>query len=88
MIVGVLKEIKGTENCVANMPGIYPRSSTLALTRATLPYVLELADKGLAAFTSEDLLRGLNICKGKITNLAVAQAFGQPWTEGRALTGR
>ena len=74
--------------CVANMPGIYPRSSTLALTRATLPYVLELADKGLAAFTSEDLLRGLNICKGKITNLAVAQAFGQPWTEGRALTGR
>ena len=73
--------------CVANMPGIYPRTATLALTGATLPYVLELAGRGYNAFTNEDLLRGLNIYKGKITNRAVAQAFGMPWTEGRGLFG-
>ena len=69
------------------MPGIYPRTATLALTGATLPYVLELAGRGYNAFTNEDLLRGLNIYKGKITNRAVAQAFGMPWTEGRGLFG-
>jgi len=71
--------------CVANMPGIFPRTSTLALTGATLPYVLQLAGDGCAAFNNAELLRGLNIYKGEITNHAVAQAFGLPWHDGREL---
>ncbi len=51
--------------CVANMPGIFPRTSTLAITGATLPYVLQLAAEGLGAFRNESLLRGLNIYRGE-----------------------
>ena len=60
--------------CVSNMPGAFPRSSTLALTSATLPYVLELAQKGEKAFHNKELLKGLNIYQGKVTNRKVAQA--------------
>ena len=63
---------------VANMPGGVPVTSTLALTNATLPYVLKLADKGYrqALRESPALLNGLNIIGGKITHRKVAEAFG------------
>lgn len=63
---------------VANMPGAVPRTSTLALTNATLPYVQQLANKGWrdAVRDNPALLKGLNIVDGKITHAAVAEAFG------------
>lgn len=63
---------------VTNMPGGVPVTSTLALTNATLPYVLQLADKGWrqALKDSPALLRGLNIIDGKISHRKVAEAFG------------
>lgn len=66
--------------CVANIPGAVPQTSTLALTNATLPYVLKLADKGWKEACKEDrsLLLGLNIIEGKIVYPAVAEAFGLP----------
>lgn len=62
---------------VANMPGAVPRSSTLALTNATLPYALELADKGWVTAVKENpaLARGVNVALGKITYKAVAEAM-------------
>jgi len=66
---------------VANMPGAVPRTSTFALTNQTLPYALELAEKGLAALEEDQaLLKGLNTHKGKLTYAAVAEAFGLPYT--------
>ncbi len=64
--------------CVANMPGAVPRTSTHALTNATLPYVLELAEKGWqrAAMENPEICAGVNIAKGKITCSGVAEAFG------------
>jgi alanine dehydrogenase len=63
---------------VANMPGSVPITSTLALTNATLPYILELANKGVqqALEDSPALLKGLNIIDGKIVHKKVAEAFG------------
>jgi alanine dehydrogenase len=63
---------------VANMPGGVPRTSTLALTNATLPYALLLANKGWrqALKDSPALLKGLNVVDGKVTYPAVAEAFG------------
>jgi len=63
---------------VPNIPGAVPRTSTYALSNATLPYVLKLANKGLRATMSEDmaLRKGLNIYQGQITCQAVAEAFG------------
>ncbi len=63
---------------VANMPGGVPITSTLALTNATLPYVLKLANKGYRQALKETpaLLNGLNIIGGKITHRKVAEAFG------------
>jgi alanine dehydrogenase len=63
---------------VANMPGGVPITSTLALTNATLPYVLKLANKGYQRALKETpaLLNGLNIINGKITHRKVAEAFG------------
>lgn len=62
--------------CVANMPGAVARTSTLALTNATLPYVLQLANQGVKAALGGDngFLKGLNIVKGKLCNLEVATA--------------
>ncbi len=61
---------------VTNMPGAYPRLSTMALTRATLSYVLKLADSGLAALDDDPgFARGLNTHEGKITCEAVAHAL-------------
>lgn len=63
--------------CVANMPGAVPLSSALALNHSVLPYALELADKGWRQALSENpgFLRGLNVCEGKITHKAVAEAL-------------
>ena len=67
---------------VANMPGGVPRTSTLALTNATLPYALQLANKGWKQALRADpaLAKGLNVVDGKITYPAVAEAFGLPCT--------
>jgi alanine dehydrogenase len=64
--------------CVANMPGAVPRTSTYALTNATLEYGLELADKGWERAISENgpLGKGVNVVDGKITHAGVAEAFG------------
>ncbi len=63
---------------VANMPGGVPRTSTLALTNATLPYALQLANKGWKRALKENpaLLKGLNAADGQLTYQAVAEAFG------------
>ncbi len=68
--------------CVANMPGAVPRTSTVALNNATLPFVLALADKGVRRALAEDpdLLAGLNVCAGRITHEAVARSLGRPFT--------
>lgn len=69
--------------CVANIPGAVPFTSTLALTNATLPYALLLANMGWqkACATHEDLRLGLNIVNGKIVYKAVADTFGLPYEE-------
>jgi alanine dehydrogenase len=65
---------------VGNMPGAVPRTSTYALTNATLPYLRELAAEGLRAATFADptLRPGINTHDGQITNRAVAEALGRP----------
>jgi alanine dehydrogenase len=64
--------------CVANMPGAVPRTSTLALTNATFPYAMDLANKGWKQACEEDptLALGVNAIGGKLTYAAVAEAFG------------
>ncbi len=64
--------------CVANMPGAVARTSTIALTNATLPFMLALADKGWREACKEDphLLDGLNVHAGHLTNKAVGEALG------------
>jgi alanine dehydrogenase len=64
--------------CVANMPGAVPYTSTLALTNATLPYAIQLANKGWVKACQEnrDLALGLNIIKGDVVYDAVAEAYG------------
>lgn len=66
--------------CVANMPGGVARTSTFALTNATLPFALSLADKGYRRALRDDphLREGLNVHAGKITYKAVAEALGYP----------
>jgi len=63
--------------CVANMPGAVSYTSTKALTNATLPYALELADKGYkrAARENPELAKGINIIEGRVTCGGVAEAF-------------
>ena len=76
--------------CVTNMPGAVARTSTFALNNATLPFVLALADKGIAAALRSDphLLAGLNVHAGKVTHSAVAGALGINYTEpARAIGG-
>jgi alanine dehydrogenase len=68
--------------CVTNMPGAVPVTSTFALTNATLPYVLSLADHGVAAANEADpgLRSGLNVADGKVTHPAVAEGVGAEFT--------
>ena len=65
--------------CVANIPGAVPYTSTLALTNATLPYALQLADKGWqrACAESKELRLGLNVVEGKVVYQSVAEAWGR-----------
>ncbi len=64
--------------CVANMPGAVPKTSTLALTNATLPYAVEIANKGWEKAMKEnpEIKLGANVIKGKVTYKGVADAFG------------
>ncbi|MCL1791351.1 MAG: alanine dehydrogenase [Peptococcaceae bacterium] len=66
---------------VPNMPGAVPRTSTFALSNVTLPYALDIANKGAERAMAEDpsLMKGLNVYKGKLTNQAVAQAQDLDW---------
>jgi alanine dehydrogenase len=67
---------------VGNMPAAVPHTSTYALTHATLPYVVEVADRGLDAARDDPVLRGgLTTVGGKVTNAAVADALGLPVSE-------
>jgi alanine dehydrogenase len=72
---------------VANMPGGVPRTSTLALTNATFPYALQLANKGWkrALRDSPALLKGLNVACGKVTYPGVAEAFGLAFVDPQSV---
>src|SRR3954454_24995860 len=77
-------EVDGiTHYCVANMPGAVPITSTRALTNATMPYVLHVADHGVAgaARANAGLAMGVNVVDGKVTYGPVAEATGQPYAE-------
>ena len=69
--------------CVANMPGGVARTSTMALTNATLPYAVKLARHGVLAALEQDehLRNGLNVHAGQVTHAAVAEALGLPFME-------
>jgi alanine dehydrogenase len=78
-------EVDGiTHYCVTNMPGAVPITSTYALTNATLPYVIELAERGVEAAldANEGLRAGLNVKAGEITHPAVAEALELPAASG------
>ena len=69
--------------CVANMPGGVPRTSTLALNKATLPFLTKLANDGYHKALKDDhnFLAGLNVHKGQVTYKAVADVFGQQYVD-------
>ncbi len=73
--------------CVANMPGAVPLTSALALNHSVLPYALRLADKGWREALKEDpnFMNGLNVCQGRITHKAVAEALGFDYVEPASL---
>jgi len=75
--------------CVANMPGGVARTATMALTNATLPYAVNLADKGTSQALQDDihLRNGLNVHAGKVTHEAVAKALGYEYVEAMAAIG-
>lgn len=76
-------EVEGIVHyCVANMPGAVPLTSTMALTNATLPYAVEIANKGWKRACKENkgIKPGLNMAEGKITYKEVAEAFGLEYT--------
>ena len=68
--------------CVTNMPGAVPRTSTYALTNATLPYALQLANRGFVEAVKKDLslAKGVNVYKGNVTCEGVARAYGLEYT--------
>jgi alanine dehydrogenase len=67
---------------VSNMPGAVPKTSTIALTNATLPYVLQIADLGWqgAMRANPEIKRGANVVKGQVTYRGVAETFGLAYT--------
>ena len=73
--------------CVANMPGGVPRTSTIALNNATLPFLTKLANDGYNKTLKNDsnFLAGLNVYKGQVTYKAVADAFGHTYYEAKEL---
>jgi alanine dehydrogenase len=83
-------EVDGiTHYCVTNMPGAVPITSTFALTNATLPYVLALADHGVDGALVRDpgLRPGINVAAGRVTHPAVAEAVGADYTPPEAALG-
>ncbi|HEY3959785.1 MAG TPA: alanine dehydrogenase [Solirubrobacteraceae bacterium] len=83
-------EVEGiTHYCVTNMPGAVPITSTYALTNATLPYAIELADHGVSEALERNpaLQLGLNVAGGEIVHPAVAEALGVPAMNGADLLG-
>jgi alanine dehydrogenase len=83
-------EVDGiTHYCVTNMPGAVPITSTYALTNATLPYVMSLADLGVQAAIVRDpgLRSGVNVAGGQVTYAPVAQAVGMPFTPVEEVLG-
>jgi alanine dehydrogenase len=84
-------EVDGiTHYCVANMPGAVPITSTYALTNATLPYVLALADYGVAEAARRDpgLRLGINVAAGTVTHPAVAEAVAVEHTPVEDVLGQ
>ena len=77
----IYKEYDVIHYCVTNIPGAVACTSTHALTNVTLPYALEIADKGYERAAQENpaILRGINMIKGRVTNKAVADAFGMEY---------
>ncbi len=72
--------------CVTNMPGACARTATMALTNATLPYALQLADQGEQALRNNPgLMNGLNVYKGHVTNQAVANDLGYDYVAADTL---
>ena len=73
--------------CVANMPGAVAKTSTLALTNATLPFVVDLANKGWkqAVLENKHLMNGLSICRGNVTYYAVARDLGYNYVDPNSL---
>jgi alanine dehydrogenase len=67
--------------CVTNMPGAVPRTSTMALTNATLPYVVEIANKGYERAMEEnrEIARGINLIRGEVMHRAVAESLGMSY---------
>lgn len=71
---------------VANMPGAVPRTSTMALSNATLPYILKLANQGVEALKQDEgFLLGVNTCKGNVTYQGVADALGKTYVDPKTL---
>jgi alanine dehydrogenase len=82
--VDPIYEVEGIVHyCVANMPGAVPKTSTIALTNATLPYAVEIASKGWkrAMQESHEIRSGANIVQGNVTYKAVAEAFDLEYTQ-------
>jgi alanine dehydrogenase len=76
-------EVEGIVHyCVANMPGAVAKTSTIALTNATLPYAVQIANKGWQRAMREnpEIKLGANVIKGKVTYQAVAETFGLEYT--------
>jgi alanine dehydrogenase len=73
--------------CVANMPGAVPKTSTKALTNATLPYAVQIANKGWkrAMVENPEIKLGANVIQGKVTYRGVAEAFGMDYTDIESL---
>lgn len=71
--------------CVSNMPAAVPHTSTLALTNATFPYVLQIANLGVASACERNdaVCQGVNTCNGHITYAAVAESLGRPYKDLR-----
>jgi alanine dehydrogenase len=75
--------------CVANMPGAVPRTSTIALTNATFPYLLKMLDLGVkeSLLDNPGFLKGLNTCRGQVTHPMVAHALGRSYKDPVGLLG-
>ena len=75
--------------CVANMPGAVARTSTMGLNNVTLPFALDIANKGVVRALNDDshLMNGLNVCAGKVTCQAVAEALGYEYVEPASVLG-